>query len=222
MTFSEKRTEKLSKLVFLNMFENRQTLRKIWTSLNNCLWSNQWNGGYIIKNSFSPQSKPHTAKLCFSVVLKHFRWNSQRTSLFIQKVDISERRTEILTKFVFLNMFENGKILKKIWMYLNSSFWSNQWKGTNIKKKVFSPKVSHISKSMFFCCFVAFSWKFTRILVLVQKFTISGKSTEILRFVFLNMFENGKILRKNWICLNNCFWSNEWKRKNIKKNSFSP
>ena len=145
VTFSENRTEKPTKFVFLNMFENRQTLRKIGTCLYNCFWSNQWNGGYINKNSFSPQSKPHTAKLCFSVVLKHFRGNSQRTFFLDQKLAISERRTEILTKFVFLNMFENGKILKKIWMYLNISFWSNQWKGTNIKKKNFSPKVSHIS-----------------------------------------------------------------------------
>ena len=86
VTFSEKRTEKLTKFVFLNMFENRQTLSKIGTCLNNCFWSNQWNGGYINKNSFSPQSKPHSSKLCFSVVLKHFRANSQRTSLFRPKI----------------------------------------------------------------------------------------------------------------------------------------
>ena len=86
-TFSEKRTEKLTKFVFLNMFEKRQTLRKIWICLNNCFWSNQWNGGYINKKSFSPQSKPHTAKLCFSVVLKLFGRYSQRTSIFSPKSD---------------------------------------------------------------------------------------------------------------------------------------
>ncbi len=37
------------------------------------------------KNCLSPQSEPHTAKLCFSVVLKSFWRNSQRTSLFSQK-----------------------------------------------------------------------------------------------------------------------------------------
>ena len=39
-------------------------------------------GEILIKTFFFPQSEPHTAKLCFSVVLKHFVENSQRTSLF--------------------------------------------------------------------------------------------------------------------------------------------
>ena len=42
-------------------------------------------GEILTKTSFSPQSEPHTAKLCSSVVLKHFGGNSQRTSLFCQK-----------------------------------------------------------------------------------------------------------------------------------------
>ncbi len=66
-------------------------------------------GEILTKTCFSPQSEPHTAKLCFSVVLKHFQGNSQRTSLFSQKSDISERSIEILRKFVFLNMLEKGK-----------------------------------------------------------------------------------------------------------------
>ncbi len=41
---------------------------------------------------------------------------------------------------------------------------------------------------------------------LVKKGAISERSTEILReFVFLNMFDKGQIMNKNWICLNNCF-----------------
>ena len=63
----------------------------------------------LTKTCFSPQIEPHTAKLCFSVVLKHFGENSQRTSLFSQKKTISERGTETLRKFVFLNKFEKGK-----------------------------------------------------------------------------------------------------------------
>ncbi len=66
-------------------------------------------GGILTKTCFSPQSEPHTAKQCFSVVLKHCLGNSQRTSLFVKKVTISERRTEILRKFVFLNIFEKLK-----------------------------------------------------------------------------------------------------------------
>ena len=42
-------------------------------------------GEIITKTCFSPQSEPHIAKLCFSVVLKNFWGNSQRTSLFSQK-----------------------------------------------------------------------------------------------------------------------------------------
>ena len=42
------------------------------------------------------------------------------------KVIISETRTEILRKFVFLTMFEKGKNLSKILIYLNNCFWSNK------------------------------------------------------------------------------------------------
>ena len=76
----------------------------------------------LIKNCFSPQIQSHTGKLCFSVVSKHFRENSQRTSLISQKSDISEKSTELLRKFVFLNKFEKGKILRKIWNCLNNFF----------------------------------------------------------------------------------------------------
>ena len=63
----------------------------------------------ITKTFFPPQSEPHTAKLCFSVVLKHFWGNSQRASFLVKKVTISERSTELYRKFVFLNKFEEGK-----------------------------------------------------------------------------------------------------------------
>ena len=39
----------------------------------------------LTKTCFSLQIQLHTAKLCFSVVLKYFWGNSQRTSLFSQK-----------------------------------------------------------------------------------------------------------------------------------------
>ncbi len=79
-------------------------------------------GGILTKTCFSPQSDPQTAKLCVSVVLKHFRGNLQRTSLFSQKMTISEKSTEIIRKVVFLNKFEKGQILRKIWICLNKSF----------------------------------------------------------------------------------------------------
>ena len=43
-------------------------------------------------------------------------------------------------------------------------------------------------------------------LFMVKKMSISERSTIILRkFVFLDIFEKGQILRIIWICLNNCF-----------------
>ena len=44
-------------------------------------------GDKYYQKMFSPQSEAHTDKLCFSVVLKHFWGNSQRTSLFSPKSD---------------------------------------------------------------------------------------------------------------------------------------
>ena len=48
--------------------------------------------------------------------------------------------TEILSQLVFLNMFEKGKILRKIWICLNNFFLSNQLKGININQNFFSPQ----------------------------------------------------------------------------------
>ncbi len=39
----------------------------------------------LTKNCFSPQSEPHTAKLCFSVVLKHLV-EIHRELFLVQKV----------------------------------------------------------------------------------------------------------------------------------------
>ena len=68
----------------------------------------------------SPQSEPQSAKLCFSVFLKHFLRNSQRTSLFNPKSCYLIKSTEIHRKFVFLNKFEKRQILRKIWICLNN------------------------------------------------------------------------------------------------------
>ncbi len=86
-------------------------------------------GANINKNCIFPQNEPHTAKLCFAVVLKHFWANSLQTSLFSLKMTISERITEIFRKFVFLNKFEKRHILRKIWICLNNFFLYKQVKG---------------------------------------------------------------------------------------------
>ena len=47
----------------------------------------------------------------------------QREVLFLgKKGAISERSTETLRKFVFLNMFEKGQILRKIWICFKTLF----------------------------------------------------------------------------------------------------
>ncbi len=63
----------------------------------------------LTKKSFSPQSEPHTAKLCFTVVLKYFGGNSQKNYIFSQKCDYLRKKHRITQKFVFLNMFYKGK-----------------------------------------------------------------------------------------------------------------
>ena len=42
-------------------------------------------GEKYLKKCFSPQSEPHTAKICLSVVLKNFGGNSERIFLFRPK-----------------------------------------------------------------------------------------------------------------------------------------
>ena len=94
VTISERRTEILTKFVFLNMFENGQILRKIWICLNNCFLTNQWNGTNIKQKLFFSPNEQHTAKLCFTIVLKHFGGNSQETTLFRPKVTNVHRNTK--------------------------------------------------------------------------------------------------------------------------------
>ena len=62
------------------------------------------------KNCFSPQSEPHTAKLCISVVFKDFFFVEIDRELFFLdiKMTISETSIEILRKFVFLKFFLKG------------------------------------------------------------------------------------------------------------------
>ena len=119
-------------------------------------------GEILTKTCFSPQSEPHTAKLSFSVVLKHFWENSQRNSLFIQKMAISERRSEIHKRFVFLNMFEKGKILRKIWICLNNCFWQTSKSGQILTNTVFLSTFSHIQLNYAFLFFWNILWDIHR------------------------------------------------------------
>ena len=86
MTISEKSTEKLRKLFFLACLK-RVNIEENFDLFKQLFLIKSLKGDNINQNCFSPQSEPHTAKLCFSVVLKHFWGNSPRTSLFCPKSD---------------------------------------------------------------------------------------------------------------------------------------
>ena len=78
-------------------------------------------GEMLTQHCFSPKSEPHTAKLCFSLVLKNFGKIYRELLFLVQKVTISEKSTEIKKNCVF-NKFEKGQILRKIWICLNNCF----------------------------------------------------------------------------------------------------
>ena len=123
MTISETSTEKLRKFVFLTVFEKGQILRKIWICLSKCFWSNQKKRIIINKNSFSPQSRPHTAKLCLSVVLKHFWRNSQKTVLFRHKSDYLRNEHWNSQKVCFsYHVWIGAKPVRKIWKLFKQIF----------------------------------------------------------------------------------------------------
>ena len=62
----------------------------------------------LTKTYFSSQNEPHTAKPCFSVVLKHFGEIHRELLFLVLKETISGKSPEILRKFVFLNKFGKG------------------------------------------------------------------------------------------------------------------
>ena len=84
MTNSEKSREILQKFVFLNKFEKGKILRKILICL--AFFLNKPVKGTNIKFFFSLQSEPHTIKLCFSLVLKHFGEIHRELSFLDKKV----------------------------------------------------------------------------------------------------------------------------------------
>ena len=75
MTISETKTEIITKLVFLTMVEKENPEENL-DLFKQIFLIKPVKGDNINKNCFSPQSEPHSAKLCLSVVLKHFWGNS--------------------------------------------------------------------------------------------------------------------------------------------------
>ena len=130
----------------------------------------------------------------------------RKNPYLFKKVTFSERRIENLRNLfnlIFLkrvNPEENLDLFKQLLLI-------KPVKGDNIKKNIFLLKVSHLELNYAFLLFWSILGEIqSEVLFLVKKGAISERSTETLRkFVFLNMFEKGQILRKIWICLNNCF-----------------
>ena len=89
-------------------------------------------GGILTKTCYSTQVEPHTAKLCFSVSLKHFGGNSQKNSLFGQKSDYlrKERRNTQKVSFpgkvlIGANPVENLDLFKQ--MFIIKSVKGNKY-----------------------------------------------------------------------------------------------
>ena len=132
---------------------------------------------------------PHTAKLCFSVVLKHFRGNSQITSLFSPKSDYLTKNTELLRKFVFLNMFEKGQILRKIWICFKTLFDQTSKMEKIFKKACFSPQCEpHTDKLCYSVVLKHFRGNSQKTSLFGQKSDFSERSIEKLRNLFNLLF----------------------------------
>ena len=76
MTISEMSTEILRKFVSLTKFTKGKFPGKFEFVYTTFLIKTLKRNKYYKKKCFSPKSEPNTAKLCLSVVLKHFGGNS--------------------------------------------------------------------------------------------------------------------------------------------------
>ena len=68
---------------------------------------------------------------------------------------ISERSSEILRKFYFLNKFEKGQIQMKILIFLKSVFDQTSKMGQILTKKNFLLKMCHIQLNYSFVLFLS-------------------------------------------------------------------
>ena len=110
---------------------------------------------------------PNYAFLLFWSIFGLIYW---KHLFFDKKVTISERSTDILRKFVFLNKFEKRQILSKIWICTNNFFYQTCKRGQILTKTVFHLKMSHIQLNLasllFWSILGEFHWK---LLFLVKK-----------------------------------------------------
>ena len=136
MAISERISDILRTFLFLNKIGKVQILRKIRICFKHPFCSSS-KIGQIKKQLFSPQNEPHRFKLCVCVFFLPFGGNSLKMSLFSQKMTISEKRSEILRRFVFLNKFEKGKIQRKIRICYKQPFLFKAVKLDKYERKLF-------------------------------------------------------------------------------------
>ena len=195
VTISERSTEILRELVYLNKFEKRQIQRKIWIVVNNLFVQSSKMGQILTKTVFLLKMSHMLLNYAFLLFWSSF-------GLISSKLLFLERSTEILRELVYLNKFEKRQIQRKIWIVVNNLFVQSSKMGQILTKTVFLLKMSHMLLNYAFLLFwSSFGLISSKLLFLVKKVTISERSTEILRkFVYRNKFEKGQIQRRIWIC----------------------
>ena len=126
VNISERSTEILRKLVFLNMFEKGKSWGKFGFVLTTVFGQTSKRGQILTKTFFLQNMSLIHLNYAFLLFRSNIRLIHWKILFLVQKVTISEKSTEIFRKFVFLNEFEKVQILRKISIFLNNFFWSNQ------------------------------------------------------------------------------------------------
>ncbi len=161
----------------------------------------------------------NNAFLLFWSIFGEIHW---KLLFLAKKVTISERSSEILRIFFSSTSLKRGKSRRKFGYVVKPLFVQSSKTGKILTKTVFFLKMSHIPPNdaflLFWSIFGLIHWK---LLFFVKKVTSqkdAQKYSEI--FFFLTSLKSGPTKSKIWICLNNCFWSSQWKGENINKNFF--
>ena len=80
-------------------------------------------GQILPKKEFPPQNEPHTAKLSFSGVLKHFGGNLLKNFFCVKIVTISERSEALLRIFFHITSLKRANPEERFKLFGNKFFW---------------------------------------------------------------------------------------------------
>ena len=128
----------------------------------------------------------------------------------VQKGTISEKRTEILGKYVFLTSLKRGKFWGKFGFVWTTLFDQTSKMQEILTKTCFSPQcVPHTDKLSFSVTLEHFWGNSQRTSRFSPKSDYLRKEHRNTQEFFFNKFEKRQIQRKIWICLNNFFCSNQ-------------